>query len=69
MRASELREQNPDELRRQRDQLRQQLFDLRFQWQAEENPDTSQKQKLRRDIARIQTVLREMESHSAQQKQ
>lgn len=61
MKASELRGRNQDDLRKEVTQLRKQLFDIRFQFQAEENPDTSPRYKLKRDIARILTVLKEME--------
>ncbi len=61
MKASELRGRTADDLRQELAKLRRQLFDLRFQWQAQEKPDTSLRNKLRRDIARILTVLREME--------
>ena len=61
MNASELRGREAQDLRNELAQLRKQLFDLKFQWQAEEKPDTSRPQKLRRDIAKILTVLREME--------
>ncbi len=60
MKASELRGRDVADLRRELDQLRKELFDLRFQWQAEEKPDSSRRQRLRRDIARYLTVLREM---------
>ena len=61
MRASELRGQSREDLQQQVQQLQQELFDLRFQWQGEESPDTSRKRKIRRDIARVKTVLREMQ--------
>jgi len=61
MRADELRGQTADELRSELRQLRRRLFDLKFQFQAEESSDTSAKKKLRRDIARHKTVLRELE--------
>jgi large subunit ribosomal protein L29 len=61
MKTSELRDQSRDELERQLANLRRELFDLRFQWQAEESPDTSRKGKIKKDIARILTVLRERE--------
>ncbi len=62
MRASELRGRAPEDLRRDLRELQRELFDLNFQWQAEENPDTSRRGRLRRDIARYKTVLREMET-------
>jgi len=61
MRASELRGRDPADLRREMARLQQELFDLRFRWQAEENPDSNRRRRLRRDIARYKTVLREME--------
>ncbi len=61
MKAKELRGRDAQDLRRELGQLQRELFDLRFQWQAEENPDSSRRQRLRRDIARYMTVLREME--------
>jgi len=65
MKANELRGREGEELRREVAQLRRELFDLRFEWQAEEKPDTSRRRKLRQDIARILTVLREMELSAA----
>ena len=65
MKASELRGQDASSLRSQLAELERQLFDLKYQWQSEESPDTSQKAKIRRDIARIKTVLRERETVDA----
>ena len=60
MNAKELRGRDREELLRELAQRRRELFDLRFQWQSEENPDSSRRQRLKRDIARYLTVLREM---------
>ena len=60
MRASELRDRDAEELKREMGQLQKQLFQLRFKWQAQENPDASQRHKLKKDIARYKTVLHEM---------
>jgi len=62
MRASELRGREPEDLRRELADIRRQLFNLRFQWQAEESPDSSRARRLRRDVARYETILREVES-------
>ena len=64
MKANELRGRDPDDLRNELRQIRRTLFDLKLQWQAEEKPDTSQRLRLKREIARILTVLREMEAAS-----
>lgn len=61
MKAQELRGRDPDELRSELRRLQQELFNLNFQWQAEESPKTSSRSALRRDIARCKTVLREIE--------
>lgn len=61
MRAEELRGRDPQDLRRDLEGLQEELFNLKFRWQAEESPDTSQRRELRKDIARYKTVLREME--------
>ena len=65
MKASELRGRDASDLRRELEQRRRELFDLRFQWQAEEKPDSSRRRRLRRDVARYLTVLREIETHGA----
>ena len=67
MRASELRGREPGDLRRELDDLQRKLFEMKFRWQAEENPDTNTPRRLRRDIARYKTVLREMELEQAAQ--
>ena len=61
MRAYELRGRQPEELQRQLENLKQELTEFNMNWQTEENPDTNKKRKLKRDIARIKTVLREMD--------
>ena len=62
MRANELRGRDAEDLRREVKELHDQLFRLRFQWQAEESPDSSRRRELRRDIARYKTVLREIQA-------
>ena len=64
MKASELRENSIGELHETLEQLRGELFDLKFKWQAEESPDSSRKRKLRHDIARTLTVIREKQQES-----
>ncbi|MFO7955829.1 MAG: 50S ribosomal protein L29 [Candidatus Brocadiia bacterium] len=65
MRASELRGRDREDIERELRNLQEELFNLKFQWQAEENPDTSRRKRLRRDIARCKTVLREMKLQGA----
>ena len=61
MKAKELRGREPEDLRREMEKLQKDLFELRFQWQAEENPDSNRSRRIRTDIARYKTILREME--------
>jgi large subunit ribosomal protein L29 len=61
MKASEMRGRGAADLRRELEALQRQLFELKFRWQAEEHPDTNTPMRLKRDIARYKTVLREME--------
>ncbi len=69
MKASELRGRDPEDLRRELGEMQQELFDLNFNWQAEEDPDTNRRRQLRRDVARYKTVLREMELEQAGREQ
>ena len=59
MKASEIREWNPDELEGELETLRRRLFDIRGQAVTEKLEDPSLLTKIKRDIARIETVIRE----------
>ncbi len=61
MKASELRERTTEELLSELEGCKRELFNRRFQWQTEETANPDQYGKLRRDIARILTILRERE--------
>ena len=61
MEASEIREKNPDELLDELETLERKLFDVRTQAVTENLEDPSLLTKIRRDIARIKTVIRERE--------
>lgn len=61
MRASELRELTIEELRLRLRETRRELFNLRQQWYAGSLEDSNRIKAVRRDIARILTVLRERE--------
>lgn len=62
MKAAELRELTVDDLRRRLDETYQELFNLRFQLATKQLADTSRIRQVKRDIARLQTVLRERAS-------
>lgn len=59
MKPSELRAKNRDELNKELDELLKAQFGLRMQLATQQLSNTSQKRKVRRDIARVRTVLRE----------
>ncbi|MGC6419191.1 MAG: 50S ribosomal protein L29 [Bradymonadia bacterium] len=61
MKTSELREKSAQDLRDLSDERRRELFDLRFKHYTGQLLDTAALKKTRRDIARIETVLREVE--------
>ncbi|MBI3286684.1 MAG: 50S ribosomal protein L29 [Chloroflexi bacterium] len=61
MKARELRAQTTPELRQQLEKLREQLFRLRFQLTTKQLANPSRLTEVKRDIARLQTILRERE--------
>ncbi len=61
MRASELREHTTEELQHRLQETRRELFNLRQQWYAGSLLDSNAMTAVRKDIARILTVLRERE--------
>jgi large subunit ribosomal protein L29 len=61
MMVKELRALDVKELEHKLDEAYQELFNLRFQWASGQLEDHNRLTVLRRDIARIRTVLRERE--------
>jgi large subunit ribosomal protein L29 len=59
MRASELRSKTPEELHKELESLLRAQFGLRMQLATQQLGNTSQLKKVRRDIARVRTVMRE----------
>ena len=59
MKATELRERNDAELSQLENQLREQLLRLNVAKATQRASNTAQFSALRRDIARIKTILRE----------
>jgi len=59
MKASELRAKNGDELKKELSELLKAQFGLRMQQATQQLANISQVKKLRRDIARVRTVIRE----------
>ena len=59
MKANELRELSADELERKKAELKDQLFKLRCQHRLGQIETTAKLQVIRKDIARIETLLGE----------
>ena len=57
MKSSDLRSKTPDELQTQLGDLRKEQFNLRFQRASGQLENTARVRVVRRDIARIQTIL------------
>ncbi len=67
MKASKLHEMTNDELTGKLKDLKQELFNLRFQGATGQLGDVMVIRKTKRDIARVKTILRERELKSAAQ--
>ncbi|HEY3115633.1 MAG TPA: 50S ribosomal protein L29 [Chloroflexota bacterium] len=61
MKAAELRPLEGADLVRRDSDLRQELFNLRFQFATRQLTNTARFRQVRRDIARIETIMRERE--------
>jgi large subunit ribosomal protein L29 len=59
MKASELRGKQPDELKKELESLLRAQFGLRMQLATQQLSNTSQLKKVRRDIARVRTIMKE----------
>lgn len=62
MKPSDVRAKTVDELQDELVNLKKEQFNLRFQRATQQLENTSQVRKVRRDIARVQTVLAEKNS-------
>ena len=67
MKASELREKSLDELKTLNEEERKNLFDLRFQHYTGQLMNTASLTRAKRNIARIETLIREIELAQAAQ--
>jgi len=64
----EFRKMAPDLLREREEELRTELFKLRTGNSTEKVKNTSQFKKIKKDVARIETILREKELKTTRQK-
>ena len=61
MKAREIREMGVEEMQRKRDDLREEMFNLRFQHGVGQLENTAKLKQTKRDIARIETLIREQQ--------
>ena len=66
MKAGELRELNDVELEHRLNEAKEELFNLRFQNATGQLDSTSRLSQVRKDVARIETLLREREIEAAE---
>ena len=67
MDATELREQTPDQLRAKLTDLKKEAFNLRFQQATSQLENTARMRTVRRDVARVKTILNEKAATAAQE--
>lgn len=66
MKAAEVRELDVEELQRRVAQTRRELFNLRFQHATGQLENTGQLKEVRRNIARLLTVLNQKQQENAE---
>lgn len=66
MDAHELRNKTPDQLREQLTELKKEAFNLRFQQATGQLENTSRMRAVRRDAARVKTILNEKAAQAAE---
>jgi large subunit ribosomal protein L29 len=65
MDANELREKTPDQLRDELTNLKKEAFNLRFQQATNQLENTARMRQVRRDAARVKTILNEKAAAAA----
>ncbi len=61
MKVSEIRVKSRQEIVGEIEACKRELVNIRFQWQAGEGKSPASRRSIRKDIARLNTVLREMD--------
>lgn len=65
MKAEELKGKTSDELKKMLVEMRKEQFNLRFQKSGGQLENTAQMRKVRRDIARVKTMLTQQQKEAA----
>jgi large subunit ribosomal protein L29 len=61
MKPNEIRDMSPDEMQQKLKDMKQELFNLRFQHEVGQLENSARLKQIRKDIARVQTVFRHFE--------
>ncbi len=61
MKVDEIRSKSKQEILDEIEASRRELLNVRFQWQAGESRNPAQRKDIKRSIARLATIFREME--------
>ena len=69
MKVSEIRELDFEEMQSKVDDLREELFNLRFQHGTGQLENTTKLKQAKKDIARLKTIIREVELKQDTQKE
>lgn len=65
MKAQELKDKTPEQLREQLVALKKEAFNLRFQKATGQLENTARVRAVRRDVARVQTILNQKAAEAA----
>lgn len=65
MKAQELRDKTPEQLQEQLVNLKKEAFNLRFQQATGQMENTARMRSVRRDVARVKTILNEKAAAAA----
>ena len=69
MKVSEIRELGPEEMQSKVDDLREELFNLRFQHGTGQLENPQKLKQTKKDIARLKTIMREVALNKDTQKE
>jgi large subunit ribosomal protein L29 len=64
MKGKELKELTREELLKRKKDVKEEMFNLRFQHSTGQLENTARVKSLKKDVARIETVLRQQELHT-----
>ena len=67
MKAADLRDKTPDQLREELAALKKEAFNLRFQAATGQLENTARMRVVKRDVARVKTILNEKAAAAAQE--